>query len=180
MFALQHSFKEDLAAHTATLTIKGNDTIEHYQTMLRSVVYRNNNTTPVTTSRSLRMWVYEGVSYSNVVASHLRVTVGKSTPVLSVIQIATAAEKAARSAASPPAIPVVSLIGFKAVSTPTASSVQMTSATPAMMASAGSALPPASSSGAFKRTLPKSIGSLTPPSTSKPPEARTSVRGVGA
>ena len=40
-FALQHTFTQDLVAHTATLTITGNETAANYQTTLRSVTYQD-------------------------------------------------------------------------------------------------------------------------------------------
>ena len=40
-YALQHSFTEDLTAHTAMLTISGNETPNHYQGTLRSITYWN-------------------------------------------------------------------------------------------------------------------------------------------
>ena len=38
-YALQHSFTEDLLAHTATLTITGSETALHYQTTLQSIAF---------------------------------------------------------------------------------------------------------------------------------------------
>ena len=39
VYGLQHTFAEDLVAHTAVLTITGSDTAAHYQTELGSVVF---------------------------------------------------------------------------------------------------------------------------------------------
>ena len=54
-FALQHTFTQDLAAHTATLTITGTDTAVHYQILLQSVFYwdisGNPNTSVTRTAR---------------------------------------------------------------------------------------------------------------------------------
>ena len=38
-FALQHTFTEDLVAKTAVLTLTGTETVAHYQTELRSVIF---------------------------------------------------------------------------------------------------------------------------------------------
>ena len=46
-YALQHTFTEDLVGHTAVLTITGNETAAHYQTMLRSVEFWNVAGNPV-------------------------------------------------------------------------------------------------------------------------------------
>ena len=48
IYALQHSFREDLIAHTAVLTITGNATADQYQTLLRSVVYWDVSNNPNT------------------------------------------------------------------------------------------------------------------------------------
>ena len=48
VYALQHTFTQDLIAHTAVLTITGNDTADHYQTLLRSVIYWDVSTNPIT------------------------------------------------------------------------------------------------------------------------------------
>jgi len=51
IFALQHSFGQDLSAHTAILTITGSDTPDHYQTLLRSVIYWNVSDAPNVSAR---------------------------------------------------------------------------------------------------------------------------------
>lgn len=48
IYALQHTFSQDLTAHTAVLTITGNATAAQYQTLLRSVIYWNVSTNPIT------------------------------------------------------------------------------------------------------------------------------------
>ncbi len=47
-YALQHTFVQNLVAHTATLTITGSDTAAHYQTTLRSIVFWDVAGLPVT------------------------------------------------------------------------------------------------------------------------------------
>lgn len=48
---LQHTFVQDLNAHTATLTITGSATAAQYQTLLRSVTYQDVASQPNTTTR---------------------------------------------------------------------------------------------------------------------------------
>ena len=64
-FALQHTFKEDLVAHTASLTITGPASIANYQTMLQSIGFYNVAGNPNLTPRNVSIVVNDGYSNSN-------------------------------------------------------------------------------------------------------------------
>jgi len=94
IFALQHNFTQNLAAHTASLTITGMDTVEHYQTLLRSVEYQDVSQNPVTTPRVSSFTVTDGLSTSNSVSRTINVIAINNPPVLSTIESAPLAYKA--------------------------------------------------------------------------------------
>lgn len=63
--ALQHTFTEDLTAHTATLTITGNASASGYQTLLRSVTYQDVAGSPNTSSTRIATISVNAGAYSN-------------------------------------------------------------------------------------------------------------------
>ncbi len=80
--ALQHTFTEDLVAHTSTLTITGNATAAGYQTLLRSVTYQDVAGQPNTFAiRVATLTVNDG---TNTVSAneHLSVTATNQPPLV--------------------------------------------------------------------------------------------------
>ena len=71
-FALQHSFAEDLVAHTATLTVTGSETPLHYQATLQSLVFWNvAGQTNSAVTRNVTITVndqYQGVSATEAIS----------------------------------------------------------------------------------------------------------------
>jgi hypothetical protein len=63
---LQHSFTQDLNAHTASLTISGTATAAQYQTLLRSVTYQDVAGNPVRTTRVAKVTVNDGTNSPSV------------------------------------------------------------------------------------------------------------------
>jgi len=86
IFALQHTFVQDLVAHTATFTITGISTVDHYQTLLRSVVYSDVSDAPNTSTRIASFRVSDGLSNSNVVVRNTVVSPVNDAPKLSAIE----------------------------------------------------------------------------------------------
>ncbi len=70
-FALQHTFTEDLVAHTASLTITGPTSIANYQTMLRSIGFYNVAGIPSVATRNVSIIVNDGFSNSNTVTGSI-------------------------------------------------------------------------------------------------------------
>jgi Right handed beta helix region len=64
-FALQHTFTEDLVAHTASLTITGPTSVANYQTMLQSIGYYSVAGLPSLATRNVSVLVSDGHSTSN-------------------------------------------------------------------------------------------------------------------
>ena len=64
-FALQHTFTEDLVAHSASLTITGPTSVANYQTMLRSIGFYNVAGLPSVATRNVSIIVNDGSSNSN-------------------------------------------------------------------------------------------------------------------
>ena len=73
-FALQHTFTEDLVAHTAALTITGPTTLANYQTMLQSIGFYSVAGNPDLSTRGISIAVNDGVSNSNTVTGSISVT----------------------------------------------------------------------------------------------------------
>ena len=113
IFALQHTFTQDLVAHTATFTITGNDTIDHYQTLLRSVVYWDVSDAPIATTRVANFMVSDGLSDSNIVFRNTNIVAINDPPLLSAIETAPLAYKA-----NDPAFPPLPISGTLLVSEP--------------------------------------------------------------
>ena len=86
IFALQHTFTQDLVAHTATFTITGSDLVDHYQTLLRSVIYWDVSGAPVTSARVASFSVSDGLSTSNIVTRNTIVTAVNQRPTLTAIE----------------------------------------------------------------------------------------------
>ena len=85
IYALQHTFTEDLVAHTAVLTITGNDTAAHYQTLLQSVVYWDVSQNPNTTATRIAKFTLTDVNSDLGSGSlNLTVTAINHPPVVSV------------------------------------------------------------------------------------------------
>ena len=101
IFALQHTFTQDLVAHTATFTITGLDLVDHYQTLLRSVIYWDVSPYPVTSPRVASFSVTDGLSTSNVVTRNTIVTQVIQPPILASIETTPLAYKANDSAFPP-------------------------------------------------------------------------------
>lgn len=85
VYALQHTFSEDLATHTAVLTITGNDTASHYQTLLRSVIFWDVSGNPKTTvTRIAKFTVIDVNSDGGSGTQNVTVTAVNNPPVVSV------------------------------------------------------------------------------------------------
>lgn len=104
IFALHHTFIQNLATHTATLAITGAASIDHYQTLLRSVVYWDVSDNPVTTTRTAHFVVSDGLSSSNVVTRDIAVASVNDPPQLSAIESTPLAYKANDPTFPPPPI----------------------------------------------------------------------------
>ena len=70
-FALQHTFTEDLVAHSASLTITGPTSVANYQTMLRSIGFYNVAGLPSVATRNVSIIVNDGSSNSNTVTGSI-------------------------------------------------------------------------------------------------------------
>lgn len=81
-FGLQQTFTPNLGAQTATLTISGVDTVAHYQTTLRSLVFSNTAGSPVTwLQRIATITVMDTNSNTAAVTQNVEVNpVANSTP----------------------------------------------------------------------------------------------------
>jgi len=86
LFALQHAFTSDPVSHTATLTINGVDTIDHYQSLLRSVIYGDVSDNPNTTTRVATFTVNDAVSTSNQLVRNIVVAAVNDPPRLTAIE----------------------------------------------------------------------------------------------
>ncbi len=85
IYALQHTFTEDLVAHTAVLTITGNDTAAHYQTLLQSVIYWDVSQNPNTSATRIAKFTLTDVNSDRGAGSlNLTVTAINNPPVVSV------------------------------------------------------------------------------------------------
>lgn len=56
-------------AATGILALSGSDTVANYQTVLRSITYRNNSTAPTETARTINFVANDGASNSNIATS---------------------------------------------------------------------------------------------------------------
>jgi len=84
-YAFQHTFTQDLTAHTALLTITGNGTASQFQTLLRSVVYSDVAGNPnVTATRHAIFSVTDINSHSGTGTQNITVTAADSPPVVTV------------------------------------------------------------------------------------------------
>ena len=82
--ALQHTLVVDLVAHTATLRIVGAATATGYQTLLRSVTYRNVAGKPNTSAiRTVKLTIYDGVN-SVSVSTNVKVVPANQPPLVQV------------------------------------------------------------------------------------------------
>lgn len=81
--ALQHTFTQDLNAHTATLTINGTASAAGYQTLLRSVTYQDVAGVVNRSNRSAKMTVNDG-TYSVSVTEIVTVTSAHRPPLVQV------------------------------------------------------------------------------------------------
>ena len=127
IFGLQHTFTQDLVAHTATFTITGQDFVDHYQTLLRSVIYWDVSANPVTTPRVASFSVTDGLSTSNVVTRNIVNVAVNQAPTLNAIESSPLAYKANDPAF--PSLPISStlLVGDPDSNNLTKATVQITS-----------------------------------------------------
>ena len=86
IFADQWTFTQDLVAHTATFTIVGSDLVDHYQTLLRSVIYWDVSGAPTTSARVASFSVTDGFSTSNIVTRNTLVSAVNQAPTLTSIE----------------------------------------------------------------------------------------------
>lgn len=95
IFALQHTFTQDLVAHTALFTITGTETVANYQTLLRSVVYSDVSDAPNTAATRMATFrVNDGTSNSSTVTRNTVVSAVNDAPRLSAIEATPLAYKA--------------------------------------------------------------------------------------
>ena len=73
-FVLQHTFTEDLVAHTASLTLSGKSSLANYRTQLQSLGFYCLAGNPVLTARHLSIVVNDGYSNSNTVTGDITVS----------------------------------------------------------------------------------------------------------
>jgi hypothetical protein len=126
LFALQHSFTQDLVAHTAVLTITGADTVDHYQATLRSVAYWDVSNAPNPSTRVALFKVNDGFSNSNIVSRSLVVRAVNDAPILSAIETNPLAYKANDPAFPPQAISTTLLVSEADSSNLSKATVQIT------------------------------------------------------
>ncbi|MEI8018524.1 MAG: hypothetical protein WCH39_10030 [Schlesneria sp.] len=127
IFADQWTFTQDLAAHTATFTITSADMVDHYQTLLRSVLYWDVSGAPNTSARVASFSVTDGFSTSNIVTRNTIVSAVNQPPTLTSIESTPLACKA-----NDPAYPVQPISNTLLVGDPdsnnlTKATVQITS-----------------------------------------------------
>ena len=127
IFALQHTFKEDLIANTATFTISGTDLVDHYQTLLRSVIYWDVSANPMTSPRVASISVSDGLSTSNIVTRNTIVTAVNQSPTLTSIEATPLAYKANDPAFFPLPISSTLLVGDPDSNNLSKATVQITS-----------------------------------------------------
>ncbi len=65
-----------------TLTLTGNATLANYTTVLRSVTYNNTSDAPNTSSRTISIYVSDGVGISNTITKTVTITPKNDPPVL--------------------------------------------------------------------------------------------------
>jgi len=126
IFALGHTFIQDLPAHTATFIIAGVNSIDHYQTLLRSVVYSNVSDNPITTARIASIVVNDGLSNSNSVVRNTVVSPVNDPPLLSAIETGPLTYKANDPAFPPQAISATLLVSEPDSNNLTKATVQIT------------------------------------------------------
>jgi len=111
IFALPHVFTQDLVAHTALFTINGVDTVDHYQTLLQSVVYWDVSNNPNTTTRVATFQVNDGQTNSNPVTRNTIAGPINDLPLFSAIESNALFYKANDPAFPPQSISSTLLIG---------------------------------------------------------------------
>lgn len=126
-FALQHQFTQDLATHTATLTITGTETLDHYQILLRSVVYWDVSDNPVATNRVASFVVNDGVANSNAALQSIAVTAVNDSPLVSALEATPLACKANDPAFPPQTISSTLLVSDPDSTSLTKATIQITS-----------------------------------------------------
>ncbi|WP_010582322.1 hypothetical protein [Schlesneria paludicola] len=94
---LQHSFVQNLAARTATLTMTGAASGTAYQTLLRSVTYQDVAGNPITTTRGVKISLNDGKTTVSV-AENVTVTKAMQPPL---VQINDSASLSVRANAAP-------------------------------------------------------------------------------
>ena len=127
IFADQHAFTQDLVAHTAMFTITGSDLVDHYQTLLRSVIYWDVSGAPVTSPRVASFTVTDGLSTSNIVTRNTIVTAVNQAPTLTSIETTPLFSKANDPAYPPQPISNMLLVGDPDSNNLTGATVQITS-----------------------------------------------------
>lgn len=127
IYALQHSFSQNLAAHTAALTITGSDTADHYQALLSSVQYWDVSDSPVTTNRIATFKMNDGTTDSNTVSRNIAVIAVNDAPLLSAIESTPLAYKANDPAFPPQPISATLLVNEPDSSKLSKATVQITS-----------------------------------------------------
>ena len=73
------------------LTLTGTSSIEHYETALKSIVYRNNSDRPTTTARQIEFALRDGSRTSSIATTTLNITTVNDAPVLIIPSIPTVA-----------------------------------------------------------------------------------------
>jgi len=127
IFALSHTFTQDLALHTALFTITGVDTVDHYQTLLRSVNYKDVSDAPNTVATRVATFrVNDGTSNSSTVTRSTVVSAINDPPLLSAIETTPLAYKANDPAFPPLAISSTLLVGEPDSNDLTKATIQIT------------------------------------------------------
>lgn len=126
-FALQHTFTEDLNAHTATLTLSGLATLAAYQTTLQSLAFHTVAGVPVTAARTASITVSDGLTASNTVSENLTVQLTDQPPVLSSIESSALVFAANHPEVGPQAISATLLISDADSANLSKATVQITS-----------------------------------------------------
>lgn len=127
IYGLQHTFSQDLTAHTAVLTITGTASVYQYQTLLRSVVYSDVSDNPNTATRTATFTVNDGFTTSNGGVRSLIVSPTNDAPVLSAVETSPLSYKANDPAYPPQAISATLLATDPDSSSFTKATIQITS-----------------------------------------------------
>ena len=122
--ALQHTFSQDLVAHTAVLTITGNATPAGYQTLLQSVTYQDVAGQPITSIARVATFAVNDGTNTGSATQNVTVTATNQPPL---VQVNSSTALTYKVNSSPIAIMGMSLVSDPDSNNLTSLTVQITS-----------------------------------------------------